>query len=172
MSLINDALKRARQVPPQIPQNVLPPLPPVAGRPATAGRWLIPTIVIFLVIAASLAIGWAMAHRSVRNLTSAPPALAVATAQPAVTVDPPVVAPPVIAKPSVVLAPEPPLLNPPDAPKLQGIFYSSTAPAAILDGKIVRAGDSFLQYRVTEITKTAVTLIGPGGQTIKLGMDH
>ena len=56
---------------------------------------------------------------------------------------------------------------------LQGIFYSPTAPSAIIDGKTVRPGDRAGQYyRVKEITQFTVTLIGPDNKPFKIGLDH
>jgi hypothetical protein len=80
-----------------------------------------------------------------------------------------VVTVPVIEAPAP--APPPPV-NPPDAPKLQGIFYSPTAPSAIIDGKNVSPGDMYHQYRVKSISKYTVTLIGPDKKEITLGMDN
>jgi hypothetical protein len=178
MSLINDALKRARQAPPRDPQNPFPNLPPAAAQPTSAAVWLIPTLVIFLIVAAVFFIGWAMAHHSVESVAKLTPAAVAAvtpadaesskpvTKSPAVTTT--VVAPVITAPP-----PEPaPVLNPPDAPKLQGIFYSPTAPAAIMDGKTVRPGDFFLRYRVAEITQFSVVLTGTNGKSIKLTISN
>jgi len=161
MSLINDALKRARHNhTPRDPQNPLPPLPP-AGQSTPVSAWLAPTVVIFLIVAAIFFIAWAVAHHSVQTIVSAPPDPVIVTQQ-AAEVALPVITPP----------PPPPPLNPPDAPRLQGIFYSPTAPAAIVDGKTVRPGDHFHGYRVTEITKFTVTLTDPDGKAIKLGMGN
>ena len=176
MSLINDALKRARQAPPHVSQSPFPTLPPAVERPASVVVRLIPAIVIVLIVAAIFSIGWAMAHRSVQTLAMTPPA-PVASAQPSAGqpaapvagTAPPVAIPPPVAGP----APTPsPALNPPDLPKLQGIYYSPTAPAAIVDGKTVRPGDQLLQYRVAKITKSVVTLTGTDGKTIKLSLDN
>jgi len=158
MSLINDALKNARQDhTPRRPQTPLPPLPP-ADEPTPVGVWLAPAIVIFLIVAAIFFIAWAVAHHSVQAIVTAPPDPVVARQQAAEAVLP------------VVPPPPPAPLNPPDAPRLQGIFYSPTAPAAIVDGKTVSVGSHYLQYRVTEITKYTVTLVDPDGKAIKLGM--
>jgi len=158
MSLINDALKNARQDhTPRRPQTPLPPLPP-ADEPTPVGVWLAPAIVIFLIVAAIFFIAWAVAHHSVQAIVTAPPDPVVARQQAAEAVLP------------VVPPPPPAPLNPPDAPQLQGIFYSPTAPTAIVDGKTVSVGGRYLQYRVTEITKYTVTLVDPDGKAIKLGM--
>ena len=165
MSLINDALKQARQAPPRDPQRPLPPLPslPPAARSVARNPWLVPVIALFLILAVVFYIGWFMAQRSGNNVVNeATMATATAVATPAVAE----VTPPVVENP-----PPPPLpVNPENSPKLQGVFYSVTAPAAIVNGKMVRPGDHFLNYRVTEITKHTVTLVGPAGKAIKLNM--
>ena len=55
MSLINDALKRARHNhTPRDPHNPLPPLPP-ADDSSSVSVWLTPAIVIFLIFFLNLA---------------------------------------------------------------------------------------------------------------------
>ena len=162
MSLINDALKQARQTPPRNQPNSLPPLRPVAEESASVAAWLIPAIILILIVAAIFFIGWASAHHVVRSIVAAPEPVAVT--QVVASVPPPVVTSRVPEPPSAV--------NPPDAPVLQGIFSSPTAPSAIVDGKSVRPGDQFRQYRVKEIGKYTVILVGPDKKEIKLGMDR
>jgi hypothetical protein len=157
MSLINDALKRARQNPSRSPQGSLPPLPP-AQNPTPVSAWLAPVIMIFLIAAAIFFITFAVERHSVQTIVTAPPDPVVATQQAAA-----------VALPVIAPAPPPPL-NPPEAPRLQGIFYSPTAPTAIVDGKTVSPGSHYLQYRVTEITQYTVTLVGPDGKAIRLGL--
>ena len=72
MSLINDALKQARQPPPRNQPNSPPPLRPVVEESSSAVAWLIPVIVIILIVAAIFFIGWASAHRAVRSIVAAP----------------------------------------------------------------------------------------------------
>jgi hypothetical protein len=157
MSLINDALKRARHNPPRGPQNPLPPLPPTEET-TPVGAWLAPAIVIVVIVAAIFFIALLVERHSVQTIVTAPPDLVVVTQQAAEVVLP------------VIAPPPPPPLNPPEAPRLQGIFYSPTAPTAIVDGKTVSPGSQYLQYHVTEITKYTVTLVGPDGKAVKLGM--
>jgi len=176
MSLINDALKQARQHPPAgaHPPTSPPmtPLQPVAHKPVPVAGWLIPAIVIFLIVAAVFFMGWAMANRSVISKAVPPPMAAAPIPAPAPVESAPVaiVAPPVVAPapepPSVAVAPPPPL------PVLQGIFYSATAPSAIVDGKTIYLGDSFKQYRVKEITRSTVTLVDAEGKPTKLIMGN
>ena len=174
MSLINDALKRARQAPPRISPSPFPALPPAIERPASVTVWLVPTIIIVLFVAAIFSFGWAMAHRSIQTPAMTPPIPVVPapqTARPAAApVTATITAPIAKTAPPVVVAP--PTLNPSGAPKLQGIFYSPAAPAAIVDGKTVRPGDLLLQYRVAEITKSTVILVGSDGKAIKLSLGN
>lgn len=163
MSLINDALKQARKTPPDNTPTALPPLEPLAHEPAAA-TWLLPAIVILLLVAAIFSIGWAMSHHAPRTVAVAPKPAAVAT-PPVVAIPPPVVTPP-------PAAPPPPPVKPPVMPKLQGIFYSPSAPSAIVNGKTVRPGDHFGPYRVKAISKDSVTLVGPDKKEIQLDMDN
>ncbi len=162
MSLINDALKQARQAPPRIPQRPLPPLPPDDDEPDSRKVWLIPAIVIVLVFAVVFVIGLASAHRTVRNVVETVTAETVATQAVAD------VSTAVIATPPPVVT----VVNPENGPKLQGIFYSTKDPVAIVDGKTVRPGDRYLDYRVKEITRYTVTLVGPDNKPLKLGMSN
>ena len=161
MSLINDALKQARQTPPRDPPHSRPPLHPAEeeSRPVT---WLVPVIVLILIVAAIFFIGWLSAHHAVQSIMVTPDTVVVTQEVPA-TVQRPVTPP----------APEPPVVvNPPDAPVLQGIFYSPTKPSAIVDGKTIRPGDPCRQYKVKAITQYAVILVGPDKKEIRLGMDR
>ena len=154
MSLINDALKQARQAPPRSTPSTLPPLQPAHQEDSNTAVWLVPAVIIFLVFAAIFFIGWASMHRTVNSIVTAPP-------DPATTQEVAVVAP-------VFVAPEPPPVV--ELPRLQGIFYSPTAPSAIMDGKTIRPGDTFKQYKVKEISKFNVILVGPDKKEIKVGL--
>jgi len=160
MSLINDALKQARQAPPRNPPNSLPPLRPVVEESNSVVAWLLPVLVILLIIGGIFYLGWTMAHRTVSNIVAAPDGNAATQAVAELALP--------VVKPATP-APPPPL-NPPEAPVLQGIFYSPTAPTAIVDGKTIRPGDHFNQYRVKAISKFTVTLIGPDNKEIQIGM--
>jgi hypothetical protein len=160
MSLINDALKQARKAPPRNLPAALPPLRPAADHSSLVPPWLWPSVAILLVVAAIFFIGWTAAHRSVQaGVTTPLPASA-----PVVTLPPPAPKPPA--------AEPPPPLNPPAAPKLQGIFYSPTAPSAIVDGKSVHLGDPVGEYHVKAISKFTVTLIGPDKKEIQIGLGN
>ena len=162
MSLINDALKQARKAPPRNLPTSVPPLRPGADDSSLVPAWLFPSLVILLIVAAIFFTGWAMAHRSVRAIVAEPEPPDATDSAPAISL------PEVKPHP----AEPPPPLNPPEAPKLQGIFYSPTAPSAIVDGKTVRPGDKFGEYRVKAITKYTVTLVGHDNKEIQIGMGN
>jgi hypothetical protein len=153
MSLINDALKQARQSQQQNPPSGLPPMRPVARAPRGATDWLLPLAVIALVVAAVFFIWLALAGRKT-PVTKAPeisaaPAVARVTNAPVVS--------------NVVAA------VPPSLPKLQGVVYGEKS-WAIVDGKTVYVGDSVGNFRVKEIFPNSVTLEAADGSEQKLGI--
>lgn len=162
MSLINDALKRARQAPPRSTPSTVPPLQPAAEEPSPMRVWLIPVGVVVMIVVGIFAIAFTSSRHTVKVIATTP----VEETDTNQTIAE------VIA--TVVPTPEPPPtpLNQPEMPKLQGIFYSPTKPTAIVEGKIVGPGDQFRQYRVKEIGKYTVTLVGPDKKEIKLGMGN
>lgn len=162
MSLINDALKQARKAPPRNLPTAVPPLRPAADDSSPVPGWLMPSIVILLIVAAIFFIGLTLSRRSLSTIAAEPAPLDATQSAPAISLP--------VVKPHPVEPPPP--LNPPEAPKLQGIFYSPTAPSAIVDGKTVRPGDKFGDYRVKAITKYTVTLIGPDKKEIQIGMGN
>jgi len=178
MSLINDALKQARQNPPaDAPppaQPPLPPLQPAAHHPVPVAGWLIPAVVIFLIVAAVFFMGWALANRSVNTKVVVASSTAAAAAPASVSSVPAAIAAPPAAVPALAPTTAPPatVVQPPALPVLQGIFYSPTAPSAIVNGKTVRPGDAFNQYRVQEITRSTLTLVDAAGKATKLVMGN
>ena len=181
MSLINDALKEARRTPPQSLPTALPPFQPVAQEPSSPMlAWLLPAVVILLVGTAIFFIGRAWSKDRIGMVVAAAepavaervPAPAVAPAA-AVVATVPEVKPTPPPQPQPVETPAPPPASPPEPlPKLQGIFFSPTAPSAILDGKIIRPGDQYRQYRVKAISKYTVTLVGPDKKDTQVGMGN
>jgi hypothetical protein len=160
MSLLNDALKQARQSQQQNPPSAQPPLRPVASAPRGVADWFLPLAVVALVGAAAFFIWLALARHKT------PPAKApeLSATQPAPPAPPkPVVAPAV----SNIVAAVPPTLP---LPKLQGIVYGQKS-WAIVDGKTVYVGDSVGNFRVKEISPNSITLESPDGslQKVRLG---
>jgi len=173
MSLINDALKQARKAPPPNLPTALPPsLRPVAKDPPQAPAWLWACLVLAIIAAAIFFGGWALAHHTVRTIAADPASGAGRPALP----DIPVVQPrpadsPAAPTPPPAPAPSP-VVPPPVLPKLQGIFYSATAPSAILEGKTVRPGDQFREFQVKAISKYAVTLVGPDKKVVQIDLGN
>lgn len=157
MSLINDALKRAREAQPQSP----PPaadlqLRPAEPAPAAGKGMLVPALVGFLVLVGVFVVWHAQQH------ADKPPAPETKAA--------PFVAPEMKPPVQVAAAPAP---NPP-APaqiavpvpaaqaeplKLQAIFFAPGHSSAIINGKTVHTGDTFKGFRIAAIAETSATLV-------------
>jgi hypothetical protein len=153
MSLINDALKRARQSQQNPPPAGRPPLRPTEPDDNSNLAWLLPAIIIFLIVVACFFIGLAMANRTVNNIVNAPEP-AVSTTQPVEVISP---------------APMPPAIQPVvsnELPvfKVQGIGYDPLKPWAIINNQTVYLGDSIGGFHVKSISKYRVTLTGADGK--------
>lgn len=173
MSLINDALKQAAQVPPRPSPNPLPPLRPVPVAAAPFWGRLIWALIAILLIAGIFFIGWSSAHRRARNLVAGFDPVTATQDLAQVPVPAPVPVPdPVPVVPAPVSAPAPVVVPPPPMPVLQGIFFSPAAPTAIVNGKTVHPGSQLGQYLVKEISQSTVTLVGPDQKEIRLGLNH
>ena len=132
--------------------------PPAPGAPKSGNDWFVMGLAFAAVFLVStiLLFTWLRARHNARMIQNEVTAVEIPT-----NVEPP--------KP-VVTAPPSDVMDLADYPALQGIFYSPTAPMAILDGKTVRVGERSGQYRVTQITKNGVTLVGDDGKPVKLSM--
>jgi hypothetical protein len=161
MSLINDALKQARQSQqPNQPASGQPPLRPVEPAPRRAADWLLPLIVIAFAGAAAFFIGLALARHKPSAATKVPEILAKQPALPAVAAvtNSPAVSNVVAAAPLSVAG-----------MKLQGVVYGDKS-WAIVDGKTVFVGDSVGGFKVKEISQNNITLESPDGSLQKLGL--
>jgi hypothetical protein len=160
MSLINDALKRARQSQANPPPAGGPPLRPVEPAKNSSQAWLLPAIIIFLIVVACFFIGLAMANRTVTKIVNAP--------ESDVTSTPPVEE---VSAPEPRPVVEPAVSNEPPPIKVQGIAYDPAKPWAIVNGKTVFVGDPVGEFRVKAISKYTVTLTGADGKetTVTLG---
>lgn len=154
MSLVNDALKRAKQAQQENP----PPVPPLQFRPVEPANETPPGSPLLIVGAALglivlIGLGgllvWAVAGKQgaamqveARTVVepATPVASVVAPAQSVTNVAPIVVEPP---------APE---------LKLQGIFFNPRSPSAVVNGRTLYVGDRVAGLSVTAITPKAVTL--------------
>jgi len=172
MSLINDALKRARDSQQKTPPPGATPFLPVEPR-ERGFNWILPALVILLIAVACFFISLALAKRTVENTVAAP-----AVAPDAVVSETPA-PPPVATEPvesAVAAAPPAPantdtVVSVAIAPiKVQGIVYDPVRPWAIVDDKTIYVGDRVRDFRVKQISKNSITLTGPGGTTEVLGL--
>jgi hypothetical protein len=165
MSLINDALKRAKQAqqknpaPPR-PASPLPPLyrPLQSAPPRGGGAWFLPVVIVLLLAAGILCIGLALFKRPAEKSSVLPPptnTVETTASAPAPANAPPETNAPAIAN-VVAASPLPPPL------KVQGIFFDPTRPWAIISGKTVYVGDYIRELRVFAILQNDVLLIGDG----------
>jgi hypothetical protein len=167
MSLINDALKRAREKQRNNPPSGAPPLPPVES-PARGGTgWILAAAAILFLAAASLILGPALVgHKT-------PPT--VAAKSPEIPAPPPAEAAPAPA--TNTLPPPATNTNPPPAapveqlPRLQGVIFNAASPLAIVNGKTVGVGDRVGDFQVKQILKSSVIIQRPDGsqKTLTIG---
>lgn len=176
MSLVNDALKRAKQAQSENP----PPTPPLQFRPvdpahenAARSPVLLVGLVLGLVVVVALggAAIWYLVQKQNSNLrvearpaeTVAPSEVApVAPTLPTATSNPPLAMAPILidlgqhdTNTAIVSAPAE--VSPPPL-KLQGIFYNPRSPSAVVNGRTVYVGDRVNGFRVLAITPEAVQL--------------
>lgn len=170
MSLVNDALKRAKQA-----QQENPPKPPPLEfrpvEPAQEGRSGSPLLLVGAVLGLTVAVLlgglliWVAANSQSARLQAEAKTLNApesaptnaASADPATNNQAGLGNTPEEAmtntQPVAVEAPPPP----PEF-KLQGIFYNPRSPSAVVNGRTVYVGDRVTGYRVILITPEAVTL--------------
>jgi hypothetical protein len=165
MSLINDALKRARESQQKnSPRNAIP-LIPGAIEPRSVTSWLLPLLIILLIIAACFFIGLAMANRTVTKIVVAPD---ISAPTPVPTQQVESVPEPVPPPAEIVVAAI--TNNQPDPVRVQGIGYDPVHPWAIINGHTVYLGDKVDGMRVTTISRDSITLAGNGQtNTLLLG---
>lgn len=178
MSLINDALKRARESQRNNPPSGAPPLPPVES-PARGGNgWILAAAAILFLAAACLFIGpflfgdkaTPVVATHAPGITAPPPAEAAPVSAPPVEVAP-VPAPATNALPPPATNTNPPLEAAVErSPKVQGIIFNASRPLAIVNGKAVNVGDRVGDYQVKQILKTSVVFQRPDGSQKTLGI--
>ncbi|MGC3961376.1 MAG: hypothetical protein QM813_26650 [Verrucomicrobiota bacterium] len=180
MSLINDALKRAKDAQQENP----PATPPLEFRPVEPGQqsnprqnWLL--FGLALVVIAILGLSTLLV-RFIAQSRSNELQVAARMAEVPAASNPPVEAPPVHAVAEVVVAPTPPASselpaepstnsvpvvaahveeNKPAPLKLQGIFFNPQNPSAVVSGRSVYLGDRVGGFRVMGISPVAVTMV-------------
>ena len=196
MSLINDALKRAKEahesLPPPPPTAAVPqfrPVEPAEHQPGIGpGVMLLGALCLLLLL--GLMISWVWVQRNGSKAPGNTPA--PVPAETAKTVPAPVPAPapaptvaatpapapvvpsePIAPARAVVTPPEPAVVVPvePPAPvkpalRLQGIAYSPVRPAAMISGKTLFIGDKTGEWRVVAIDQESATLVSAGQTNI------
>jgi hypothetical protein len=178
MSLINEALKRARQAPvAPAPELHFRPVEPVPTARRTVGV-LLPAVLAVIALL-TLVLVWQVAQRSSSNdqkLSVAPVAEPNPTAAAQFPTDS---AQPQPAKPAALgLAPSAPdnaalaatatnppavVEPPPPAPpplKLQGVVFNPKRPSALISGRTLFIGDRIRDFRVVAISPNSATLTG------------
>jgi len=179
MSLINDALKQAKQL-----QKTDPP--PAGGTPLlhvesntpNIVAWMLPVIIIILVVVACFVLGLGLAQHTVTTIIETP--------EPNVTqqeIELPEDAQ-LIPMSTATSAPVPGSSETnaaatatntagpvdPELPTLQGIAYDPKKPWAILSGQTVYIGGTIGAYRVKAISKFTVTVVGPSGKPVVISL--
>ena len=161
MSLINDALKQARQTPPPTVSHPRPIFRSERSYGTPTGFWVVSGLLILLIVGVTFLLGWSVSDHTAKRIATIPnvnPDTQAAGEIPHLPVVQPLVTNPPPETPAVPV------------PVLQGIFYSPAAPSAIMGGKTVRPGDQIGPYRVKSISKATVTLVGPDSKEIQVGM--
>jgi cytoskeletal protein RodZ len=198
MSLISDALKKARQAQAQHPAQHAPPeFRAAESQPDSHAK---PSMLIVILLAVAVSLGGFLLWLGLRGqriaelaapppkpttksaiaeaaapIPAAPPkatsfAAVQSSAAPTATVSTTTV--PVVAEtPKVVVAAATPPAEPlkPALPRLGGIFYNPTRPSAILNNKTVYVGSHVADFIVLAITAEKVT-VAAAGQTNVLSL--
>jgi hypothetical protein len=174
MSLINDALKRAREA----QRNTLPPgaapLPPVEAPVRGGAGWILAaSAILFLGAAGLILIPALLGHKplpaaSVKAPEIPAPMPVAAAPSPATAAPPPaaITNPPPVANtssPQAVAAVE-------KLPKVQGIIFNANRPIAIVSGQTVNVGDRVGDFRVKQITQNSVVFLRADGTQKILGI--
>ena len=188
MSLINDALKRAKEAQRKETPSGGSPMRPVEAKPTERDFGLVlPVVIVLLVVTAIVFIGLAMTRQpatsTVKNIAAAPaivppqaPTQTVAIAVVPATNPPPaalpVPAPATSAPPAEVISPAPIKAEAPKPVRLQGIAYDPLISWAIVNGKTVYVGDFVNGMQVMTISRKSVTLVGNGQTNILVVGQH
>jgi hypothetical protein len=161
MSMINDALKRAKESQRKNNPSGGAPLRPIEVREEERNyNWILPAIIVLLIVVAVFFIALSVSTHKVKAIIAAPEISTTQQVEPA-----PVTATPV--PPPGVIGPAAIINDVPKQVRVQGIFYDPVRPWAIVGGKTVYVGDDVDGMRVAEILRNSITLAG-NGQTNKL----
>jgi len=175
MSMINDALKRAKQTQDEKP----PPVPPLKFQPVEPGQEVSPrspvviagvALGLTVIVCAGGLLLWLVAQSGGTTLR-----VEARTTKPDGLVDPPP-APLAVggtSGPAAGTNSQPAVVEPPPSPelKLQGIFFNPRSPSAVVNGRTVYVGDKVSGFSVLTITPQAVTM-ATATQTNVLSLSH
>jgi hypothetical protein len=176
MSLINDALKRARETQRNNPPSGAPPLSPVEASARGGTGWILVAATVLFLAAICLFIGPVLfGHKVPPTMTAKTPGMIAPP--PAETAPSHAPAPVAVTVTSTSPAPAANTNPPPAAvpveqlPKLQGIIFNAARPVAIVNGKAVNAGDRVGDFQVKQIMKNSVVLQRLDGslKTLEIG---
>ena len=173
MSLINDALKRARMAQTNVlPRPDAPQFRPIETAQQTKRSMFMPVVSV-VAFALGLFLAWELLPRN------RPQPVAAAAPPPAAAAKPTTPVAPAPAPASVVSSQEeaqplPQLSTPAPQPipaepaqlKLQAILYHPTRPSALISGKTLFIGDMLGEFRVVAISHDTATLVGAGQTNI------
>ncbi|HZL12908.1 MAG TPA: hypothetical protein VFC85_02080 [Verrucomicrobiae bacterium] len=158
MSLINDALKRARDAQRKNPAAGRTPLPPYRAQKKERDLgWLPPAVIILLIIVAFFFIALAFAHHAVKKIVNTPDQTSTQQIE---TVSAPAPEPALIGAAAISN------MNASTSALVQGIFYDPVHPSAIINDRTVFIGDTVKGMRVTAISRSSITLVGNGRTNI------
>jgi len=186
MSLINDALKKAKQAQVNAPGRESRPQlrSPETDHPVRSGPSLmLPAIIVAVGLIGAALVWVAMTNKhdekkaeplGAENPTASAktePAVALKVEQrvpaPVAPVAPPQ---PVVTAAATVVETKPTTVTP-ALLKLNGIFYNPAKPTAIVNNKLVSPGSRIGEFTVIAITQTGVSIAG-GGQTNVLSLSE
>jgi hypothetical protein len=161
MSLINDALKRAKEAQRKTPPSGTSPMRPIEAREEERDySWILAAVIILLIVVAVFFIALSVSTRKVKAIIAAPEISTTQQVESA-SVSATPVPPPGVIGPAAIIN------DVPKQTRVQGIFFDPAHPWAIVNGKTVYVGDLIDGMRVAEISRNSVTLAG-NGQTNKL----
>ncbi len=181
MSLINEALKKARKAQPAGPATATaagPALQPAeaGGRAHNSSIFTLPFVIaLALMLAGIMLWAWSRAGKVelvVRANTdpTAVNATPYAVAPTPVAASSPTAATPVVAARTDIVftnavARLDPLKAPAPAYHLDGLFFRPNRPAAVINGQMVYVGSRLEEARVTAIDQESATIVTSSGQT-------
>ena len=178
MSLINDALKRAREAQYRRPPAGARPLPPVEFAPRGGTGWIMVAAAIFLLGAACFLIGLALVeHKTPTVATAKAPAIPTPLLAEPAPAAAPVPAAVTAAAGTSTVSPKVAVANAPPAasaheqrPKIQGIIFNTGQPLAIVNGRTVNVGDRVGDFQVRQILKNRVVFQRADGSQLALAI--